>query len=94
MSERSNIPRIQGRKLIALLNSRWLPLVLLPLIGLGLAWFLAQTALYQRVSYWAHDVTQQWLGQPVDLSGVAVIDVDEESMTRFATEVRPLLERI
>ena len=63
--------------------------MLLPLIGLGLAWFLAQTALYQRVSYWAHDVTQQWLGQPVDLSGVAVIDVDEESMTRLQPQLGP-----
>ena len=50
-----------------LLRSRWLPLVLLPALGLALAMFLAQTVLYQRVSYWVHDARQQWLGSPVDL---------------------------
>ena len=77
------------KRLIPLPNSRWLPLLLLPLIGLALSAFLAQTALYQRVSYWAHDATQQWLGRPVDLSGVAVIDVDEESMTRLQPQLGP-----
>ena len=72
-----------------LLRSRWLPLVLLPALGLALAMFLAQTVLYQRVSYWVHDATQQWLGSPVDLSGVLVFDVDEESMTRLAPQLGP-----
>ena len=76
-------------KLTPLLGSRWMPLVALPLAGLALAAFLAQTVLYQRVSFWAHDATQQWLGQPVDLSGVAVIDVDEESMTRLQPQLGP-----
>ena len=80
---------MQVKRLIPLLNSRWLSLLLLPLIGLALSAFLAQTALYQRVSYWAHDATQQWLGRPVDLSGVAVIDVDEESMTRLQPQLGP-----
>ncbi|MFM9969611.1 MAG: hypothetical protein ACKVQK_14575, partial [Burkholderiales bacterium] len=70
----ANIPRMVARNLIPLFRSRWLPLVLLPVIGLALTAFLAQTALYQRVSFWAHDAVQHWLGQPVDLSGVVVID--------------------
>jgi signal transduction histidine kinase/CheY-like chemotaxis protein len=77
------------RALTRILESRWLPLALLPAIGIALAAFLAQTALYQRVSYWAHDATEQWLGRPVDLSGVAVIDVDEESMARLQAQLGP-----
>ncbi|MFM9967489.1 MAG: CHASE2 domain-containing protein, partial [Burkholderiales bacterium] len=57
--------------------------------GLALTAFLAQTALYQRVSFWAHDAVQHWLGQPVDLSGVVVIDVDEESMVRLRPQLGP-----
>jgi signal transduction histidine kinase/ActR/RegA family two-component response regulator len=72
-----------------ILKSRWLPLLGLPLLGIGLSALLAQTALYQRVAYWAHDATQQWLGHPLDLSGVAVFDVDEESMTRLAPQLGP-----
>ena len=70
-------------------RSRWLPLLVLPVAGFALAAFLAQTVLYQRVSYWVHDATQQWLGQPVDLSGVMVFDVDEESMTRLEPQQGP-----
>ena len=71
------------------LKSSWLPVLLLPLFGLALAAFLAQTVLYQRVAYWAYDATQQWLGQQVDLSGVVVFDVDEESMTRLQPQLGP-----
>lgn len=73
----------------AVSRHRWLPLVLLPALGLGLAWFIAQTTLYQRVSFWAHDVTQQLLGRPVDLSGVTVFDIDEESMARLEPQLGP-----
>ncbi len=72
-----------------ILKSRWLQLLLLPLAGVALTAFLAQTVLYQRVAYWAHDATQQWLGRPADLSGVMVFDVDEESMTRLQPQLGP-----
>lgn len=54
--------------------------VLLVVLAAGLAWLFAQSALFQRVEGWNEDAQHRLLGPTLDMSGVVVVDIDEESI--------------
>jgi signal transduction histidine kinase/CheY-like chemotaxis protein len=57
--------------------------------GLLIAILLAQTTLFQRIDAILFDTQHRKLAQPLDLSGVVVLDVDEESRRHLAARLGP-----
>jgi signal transduction histidine kinase/CheY-like chemotaxis protein len=57
--------------------------------GLLVAVLLAQTTVFQRIEAMLMDAQHRNLGQPLDLSGVVVLDVDEESRRHLAGRLGP-----
>jgi signal transduction histidine kinase/CheY-like chemotaxis protein len=57
--------------------------------GLLVAILLAQTTLFQRIDAILLDAQHRTLAQPLDLSGVVILDVDEESRRLLAGRLGP-----
>jgi signal transduction histidine kinase/CheY-like chemotaxis protein len=58
-------------------------------VGLLAAIVFAQTTLFQRLNVWLQDSQSRTFAKPIDLGGVVVFDIDEESVRRLAPVLGP-----